>query len=164
MLDRGGNVLATLRRLRRAVAGTVVPALLLSVLAGAACPAMGAAPLVATQSAHAAPAAQHHEHAAHEHHAHDGASVPPAQPNGDCPHCLGGHTAGNVTTADCDVVAAPAPTTTHALSACKLVVPIANYEPRTASAVPPLIRPVARTTTAPTPSVPLHLRHCVLLI
>jgi len=153
-----------LRRLRRAVAGAVVPALLLSVLAGAACPAMSAPTPNALRSAHGTHAAQQHDHAAHEHHAHDGARVPPAPPNGDCPHCLGGHEAGNVTTADCDVMAAAAPTKTHALSAAPLVLPTAGYGPRTASAAPPLIRPAARTTSAPTSSVPLHLRHCVLLI
>jgi hypothetical protein len=164
MPDRGRNVLATLRRLRRAVAGAVAPALLSSVLAGAACPAMSAAAPIATHSAHGTPAAQHHEHAAHEHHAHDGASAPPAQPSGDCPHCLGGHAAGNVTTADCDVVAAAPPSATHTLPAAKLVLPVASHTPPATSAIPPLIRPAARATSATTDSVPLHIRHCVLLI
>jgi len=125
---------------------------------------MSAAAPVAAQSAHAAPAAQHHEHAAHEHHAHDGASAPPAPPTGDCPHCLGGHATAKVATADCDVVAAAAPTTADMLSAATLALPIANYEPRAASAIPPLIGPIVRATSAPTPSVPAHIRHCVLLI
>jgi hypothetical protein len=125
---------------------------------------MSAAAPIPTHSAHTTPAAQRHEHAAHEHHAHDGASVPPAQPNGDCPHCLGGHAAGNVNTADCSGVAAAAPTTTDALPAATLAMPMASYEPLATSPVPPLIGPIAHAVSAPTPSVPLHLRHCVLLI
>jgi hypothetical protein len=164
MPDGGGNVLVTLRRLRRTVAGALVPALLSSVLAGAACPAMSAAAPAATRSAHATPASQHREHATHAHHSHDGVSMPPAQPTGDCPHCLGGHAAGNVTTADCDMVAAAPPATTHVLSAATLVLPIASYEPRTAIAIPPLIRTATRANRAPATSVPLRIRHCVLLI
>jgi hypothetical protein len=125
---------------------------------------MSATAPIATHSAHATPAAQRHEHAAHEHHAHHDAGPSPAPPAGDCPHCLGGHAAGNVTTADCDVVAAAPPTATHGLPAAKLVFTMASYEPRAASAVPPLIRSVAHATSGPTPSVPLHIRHCVLLI
>ncbi len=125
---------------------------------------MSAAAPTAAHSAHAAPAAQRHEHVAHEHHASATAPVPRAQPNGDCPHCLGGHAAGNVTAADCDVVAGVPPTATHTLAAARLVLPIASYAPRPASAVPPLIGPAAYATSAPTTSVPLHIRHCVLLI
>jgi hypothetical protein len=164
MPDRGRNVLAALRRLRRVVAGAMVPALLLSVLAGAACPAMSAVAPAAKHSAHATPAAQHHEHATHAHHSHDGVSMLPTQLTGDCPHCLGGHAAGNVTTADCDMVAAAPPATTHVLSAATLVLPIASYKPRAAIAIPPLIRTAARANNATTTSVPLRIRHCVLLI
>jgi hypothetical protein len=123
---------------------------------------MSAAAPTAAHSAH--PAAQRHEHAPHEHHAHDGASAPPVQPPSDCPHCLGGHAARNVTTADCDVVAAAPPSGTQVQSAAKLVLPIANYEPGAVSSIPPLIRTATRANRAPTTSVPLHIRHCVLLI
>ena len=110
------------------------------------------------------PAAQHHEHSAHEHHTHDGTPVPPAQPPGDCPHCLGGHAAGNVTTADCDAVGTARPTIMQDLAAARPVLPIASYEAPAASAIPPLIGMAARATSGPAPSVPLHIRHCVLLI
>ena len=164
MLIPDHRVLAALRKRRRMIAVAVWPALLASLLAGAACPTMSSAAPAAMHSAHATPAVQHHEHATNEQHAHDNASVPPAQPNGDCPHCLGGHAAGNITSADCDVVAAAAPTTAHVLPTAKVVLPIAGYAPPVTSAVPPLIRPAARATRAPTTSVPLHIRHCVLLI
>jgi hypothetical protein len=123
---------------------------------------MSAAVPTATHSAHVTPAAQHHGHATHGHHAHDSASAPPAQPNGDCPHCLGGHAAGNG--ANCDLAAAAPPASTQALPSPTLVLPIASYLPPAASTIPPLIRTSPRAHTASASSVPLHIRHCVLLI
>ena len=157
-------MLATLRRVRRTVAGAVASALLVSGLAGAACPAVSAAAPIATHSAHGTSAASHHEHAAHEQRSHEHGSIPPPQPTGDCPHCLGGHTAGNVTTGDCDVVAAAGPIATDVLAAAKIVLSIASHEEPAASAVPPLIQVAAHAISAPASSVPLHIRHCVLLI
>jgi len=126
---------------------------------------MGAPGPHATDSAHDAPAAHHHrDHAAHEHHTYDRTSLPPTQPNGDCPHCLAGHAAGNVTTADCDVVVAAPPATTNVPPAVTSALPIASDQGPAASAIPPLIYLAAHATRAPTPSVPLRIRHCVLLI
>jgi len=156
MSIRGYNVLAMLRRGRRAIALGVLPALLATLLTSAACPAMSAAP--ATTDPHSA----HYEHAAHEHHGHHD-SAPPALPTGDCPHCPGGHAAGNVAAADCDIAATalagpaqPPPNPGFALTH-------ASFAPLATSAVPPLIGAPPRTEAAPLSSVPLHIRHCVLL-
>jgi hypothetical protein len=90
--------------------------------------------------------------------------MPPAPPTGDCPHCLGGHAAANAGTADCDVGAAAPAAPVQALQTPTLVLPIASHVPRAASAIPPLIRTSRRASTASDSSVPLHIRHCVLLI
>jgi hypothetical protein len=150
------GLLARLRKKRRAISLATWPALVASLLMGAACPAMSAAPAATNQ--HAA----HHEHAAHEHHAHH-ASAPPVLPAGDCPHCLDGHMASNASSADCSV-AAVAPASTQALPAAGVAVLVASYAPPARSAVPPLIYTPLPTHTTPSSSVPLHLRHCVLLI
>jgi hypothetical protein len=125
---------------------------------------MSAPAPAATHSARTAPAAHHHEHAAHDHPAHHTVPAPLPEPSGDCPHCLGSHAAGNVPNADCAAVAAAPFAAAQALPAAKLVLPVANHVPLATSAVPPLIRTAAPADAAPSPSVPLHIRHCVLLI
>ena len=150
------SVLAMLRRRRRSVAAMLVPALLGSVLSGAACPAMSAAPPTAVPAAH-------HEHSAHAHHDAHRNDAPAGLPAGDCPHCLGGHAAGNVTDTDCGVAAAPI-VAKDTLPTVPLAPPAGHHVHVAASAVPPLIRGSPHETPVPTASVPLHIRHCALLI
>jgi len=150
------SLLAALRRSRRAITLGVWPALLAALLAAAACPAMSATP--AAMNHHGA----HHEHAAHEQRTHHD-TAPPALPAGDCPHCLDGHIAATADTADCNV-AAVAPVATQALPDPGFVLLVVSYAPTAASAVPPLIDAPPLTHSAPLSSVPLHIRHCVLLI
>ncbi|HVY65671.1 MAG TPA: hypothetical protein VHH11_12690 [Gammaproteobacteria bacterium] len=157
MSKDGWNVLDRLRRQRRRLAAALVPALLASVLAGAACPAMGAAPPPATHAAQ-------HDHSAHAEHAqHPSPPSPAPSPIGDCPHCLGGDAAGNVSGAECAVAAAPA-MATHATPVTLPALPVVHHVPAAASAVPPLIRAAVRDAAAPPAAVPLRLRHCTLLI
>ncbi|MEO8465918.1 MAG: hypothetical protein ABI640_11305 [Gammaproteobacteria bacterium] len=154
MLIRSDGVLMALRRGRRAIAFGLWPVLIASLLTGAACPAMSAAPT--TMHRHGV----EHEHAAHAHHAHH-ETAPLPLPTGDCPHCLGGHEAGNVASVDCSVASAP-PVWAPASSDSSFVWVVASYAPPAPSAVPPLIHiPLG---TAPPASVPLYIRHCVLLI
>jgi hypothetical protein len=152
----GWNPLDALRRQRRRLAAALVPAVLVAVLSGVACPAMSTAPPAAAPVAH-------HEHPAHAHHAADHERAP-AQPTGDCPHCPGGHEAANVAATHCAVAAAPV-VTHDALAAASIpALPAKHRIVPGATALPPSIRGSPRAAPLPASTVPLHLRHCVLQI
>ncbi len=152
MAIRGSNPLATLRRRRRPVVAALLPALLLWVTTTSSCLAM----------AQAAPS--HDASAEQAMHAAHGVTMPGhVVPGTPCPHCPAGSTtmaphAGCTTATNTTLgkLAGEAPT------AAMPVLPASSWLPPPATPAPPLIVVLGGSRVRET--VPLNIRHCVLLI
>jgi hypothetical protein len=163
----GSSVLAALRRRRRSVFATLLPALLLSVTTGSSCLAMTLGHGAGAAPSHAAPAAAaamgSMEHMGHRVAVETAPAHAPGQPL--CPHCKTADQPTATSHSACgaaDVAATSGAFAKHAsLDAQWLLASDWVLLPSTPA--PPLIHgpPPDGVTT---PSVPLHIRHCVLLI
>jgi hypothetical protein len=162
----GSYLLSALRRRRYGVLAALLPALVLSMTTGSSCLAMalghGAAASHGDAGAAAMASMAHMEHMGHQ----AAAATTPAPNEPLCPHC---QTADHLTAAAhsacgaADVAAAGNTFAKHAsLDAQPLLA--ASWVPLPATPAPPLIRAAAPPYDAAATSVPLHIRHCVLLI
>jgi hypothetical protein len=159
MWTTGRTVLAALRQRRRTVSAVLLPAVLASLLSGSPCFAM----------AQGTPAAGEHTaamHAMHGGHATAPRHAEPLTPDLPCPHCPGHTVAASADSAGAVAVEATTGEGATGVShrdADALPLP-PSWMPLADSPAPPLIRVLEPTPGVITPSVPLHIRHCVLLI
>ena len=158
---RGTTWFAMLRKRRRGVALTLLPALAFWAASGSACLTM----LLASTPAHAHAGHSASEHTGHHAGAHPAAHDPAPAP-ADCPHCPPGHSAGNVAHSSCAQadVAADGKALHKSCSAGAPLLAAARWAVPAAAAAPPLIHGTASNTTRPLAAVPIHIRHCVFLV
>jgi hypothetical protein len=161
-----GNLLASLRRRRYGVVATLLPALLLSFATGSSCLAMSMNLGAAESPAHA-----EHSHAAPMANmgGHDAAVAPvPAHPPAGpaCPHCRMADqptAASHFACGAADVAAPPSAFAKHASADAQPLL-AAGWVPLPTTPAPPLIRAATISRGIIAPLVPLHIRHCALLI
>jgi hypothetical protein len=161
MRTSGSCLLTALRRQRRSVVAALLPVLVLSMATGSSCLAMALGHGAAASHGDAGAAAM----ASMAHMGHDAAATPaPNEPL--CPHC---QTADHMTAAAhsaCGASEVAAAGNTFAKHASLDAQPplAAGWAPLPSTPAPPLIRMAAPPYGAVPASVPLHIRHCVLLI
>jgi hypothetical protein len=158
MRPSGNHGFLHLRRWRRAVVATLLPALLLSMSTGSSCLAM----TLGDAAIPPAPTA----HVGHMHHAAPAATTPaPGQPL--CPHCQTADQLSATSHTACgagETFASGSAGAQHGSVDAKAW-PATAWVPLPSTPAPPLIHAAAPPFFGATAtSVPLHIRHCVLLI
>ena len=139
------------------MAALLLPALLAWVSSGAACVTM----------AHGAPAPTNHAAHGESHAAHHSAHHTTPQSvsrDAPCPHCPSNATVAATAHACATADGAAIEITNSPLPDVKPLLVATNWVPLPATPAPPLIRFAALPRGAIPANVPLHIRHCVLLI